>query len=157
MYAVCLQYSKDAHEAQDLLQEGFVKVFRNLEQFRFLGSFEGWVRRIFVNTALENFRSKKLRFTMYNDIEQQEMLQPDTVIDQLSAENVLQIIQSLSPQYRMVFNLYALEGYNHREIADMLGINEGTSKSNYSRAKTILQKRVNEWMPHYGVQEKKQL
>ncbi len=150
MYRVCLQYAKDEHEAKDLLQEGFVKVFNNLNQFRFSGSFEGWVRRIFVNTALESFRAKKIRFTAFGDIENYELMYPDNIIDKLSAENVLQIIQSLSPQYRIVFNLYAIEGYNHREIGEMLGISEGTSKSNLSRAKLILQKRVNELMPHYG-------
>ena len=147
MYGLCLQYSHDPEEAKDILQEGFIKVFNNLKQYSFTGSFEGWVRRIFVNTAIENFRSKKMKFS---DVEMHNLsgkFSFDDISSNISAQELMGIIGELSPQYKLVFNLYAIEGYNHREIGEKLGISEGTSKSNLSRARNILQKKVNKLMP----------
>lgn len=145
MYAVCLRYSNNADDAQDLLQEGFIKIFRNLEKFRAEGSFEGWVRRVFVNTSIEHYR-RKLNIASTSDKE--EFLIEDkawNALDRLAEKDIIVLVQELSPGYRTVFNLYAVEGYSHKDIAGMLGISEGTSKSQLARAKGILQKRVEQY------------
>jgi len=139
MYGVCLRYAGNSNDAQDILQEGFVKVFKNLPRFRGDGSFEGWIRRIFVNTAIEHYRRK---VNMYPVTENQENSVEDkdwSALDRLALKDLLAMIQELSPGYRTVFNLYVIEGYTHRDIAEMLGISEGTSKSQLARAKAILQ------------------
>ncbi len=142
MYAVCLRYSGNTDDAQDLLQEGFIKVFKNLSKFRGDGSFEGWLRRIFVNTSIEHFRKK---VNMYTVTETQEVTIEDNelnVLDNLAEKDIIAMIHQLSPGYRAVFNLHVIEGYSHKEIGDMLGINEGTSKSQLARAKAVLRKMV---------------
>jgi RNA polymerase sigma factor (sigma-70 family) len=144
LYAVCLQYSGNNEEARDILQEGFIKIFENLGNYKHEGSFEGWMRRITVNTALEKFRSRNNLYKV-DDIDQ--IPEPDAEPDNqdyagLEAADLLDIIRELPPKYRMVFNLYAIEGYSHKEISEMINISEGTSKSNLSRARTILQRRV---------------
>jgi RNA polymerase sigma-70 factor (ECF subfamily) len=139
MYGVCLRYAGNVEEAEDILQEGFIKVFRKMSSFRGEGSFEGWIRRIFVNTAIEHFRRK----TYLQPITEKEenTVEADylTVLDNLAEKDIINLVQQLSPGYRTVFNMYVVEGYTHKQIADMLGISEGTSKSQLSRAKTILQ------------------
>lgn len=142
MYAVCLRYAGKAEEAEDILQEGFIKVFKKIDSFRGDGSFEGWVRRIFVNTAIEHFRRK--RYLMPVTEREENMIEGKytSALDDLGAKDILALVQELSPGYRTVFNMYVVEGYTHREIADMLGISEGTSKSQLSRAKVILQDMV---------------
>lgn len=151
MYAVCLRYAGNNDDAQDLLQEGFIKVFRNLEKYRHEGSFEGWMRRIFVNTSIEQYRRK----VHLNSISEQEERGIEdasvSVLDQLTERDIVQLVQELSPGYRAVFNLYVIEGYSHKEIAELLSISEGTSKSQLARAKSILQKKVAEFL---GVQRK---
>lgn len=140
MYAVCMRYSGNSDDAQDLLQEGFVKVFKNLEKYRGDGSFEGWIRRIFVNTSIEYFR-RKVKLT--NISETQEMTIEDkewNALDTMAEKDIIKIIQELSPGYRQVFNMYVIEGYSHKEISEILGISEGTSKSQLARAKVILKK-----------------
>ena len=144
LYAVCLQYSGNNEEARDILQEGFIKIFENLSTYKNEGSFEGWMRRITVNTALEKFRSRNNLYKV-DDIDQ--IPEPDAEPDNqdyagLEAADLLDIIRELPPKYRMVFNLYAIEGYSHKEISEMINISEGTSKSNLSRARAILQRRV---------------
>jgi len=144
LYAVCLQYSGNDEEARDILQEGFIKIFGNLVHYKHEGSFEGWVRRIMVNTALEKYRSKHLLHRV-DDIDQ--IPEPDAEPDNedyagLQAVDLMGIIRELPPKYRMVFNLFAIEGYSHKEISKMMNISEGTSKSNLSRARVILQRRV---------------
>ena len=144
LYAVCLQYSGNDEEARDILQEGFIKVFENLVNYKHEGSFEGWVRRIMVNTALEKYRSRN-HLRMVDDID--KVPEPDAEPDNedyagLQAVDLLTIIRELPPKYRMVFNLFAIEGYSHKEISKMMNISEGTSKSNLSRARIILQRRV---------------
>ena len=145
LYGVCLQYSGNDEEARDILQEGFIKIFENLRNYKHEGSFEGWIRRIVVNTALEKFRSRHNLFRV-DDIDniQEPEAEPDTEdYSGLQAVDLLFIIRELPPKYRMVFNLYAIEGYSHKEIGEMMNISEGTSKSNLSRARSILQKKVN--------------
>ncbi|MEI2738263.1 MAG: RNA polymerase sigma factor [Chitinophagaceae bacterium] len=142
MYAVCLRYAGNAEEAEDILQEGFIKVFKKLDSFRSEGSFEGWVRRIFVNTAIEHFRRKRYLMPVTEKEENTIEGKYTSVLDELGAKDIMALIQELSPGYRTVFNMYVVEGYTHKEIADMLGISEGTSKSQLSRAKVILQDMV---------------
>lgn len=144
LYAVCLQYSGNDDEARDILQEGFIKIFENLGHYKYEGSFEGWIRRIIVNTALEKFRSKHNLYRV-DDID--TIPEPDAEPDNedysgLEAGDLLEIIRELPPKYRMVFNLFAIEGYSHKEISRMVNISEGTSKSNLARARIILQRRV---------------
>jgi RNA polymerase sigma factor (sigma-70 family) len=144
LYAVCLQYSGNDEEARDILQEGFIKIFENLIHYKHEGSFEGWVRKIIVNTALEKYRNKHNLYRV-DDIDM--IPEPDAEPDNtdyagLEAIDLLEIIRELPPKYRMVFNLYAIEGYSHKEISQMVKISEGTSKSNLSRARVILQRRV---------------
>jgi len=142
MYAVCLRYAGNAEEAEDILQEGFIKVFKKLDSFRGDGSFEGWIRRIFVNTAIEHFRRKRYLMPVTEKEENTIEGKYTSVLDELGAKDIMALIQELSPGYRTVFNMYVVEGYTHKEIADMLGISEGTSKSQLSRAKVILQDMV---------------
>jgi RNA polymerase sigma-70 factor (ECF subfamily) len=143
-YAVCLQYAGNTEEARDVLQEGFIKVFENLSHYSHEGSFEGWMRKIIVNTALEKYRNRYYLFRV-DDIDEaaEPIAGPDTNdFAGLEAHDLLNMIMELPPKYRMVFNLYAIEGYSHKEIGTMLNITEGTSKSNLSRARDILQKKV---------------
>ncbi|HVF97608.1 MAG TPA: RNA polymerase sigma factor [Flavisolibacter sp.] len=142
MYGVCLRYAANVEEAEDVMQEGFIKVFKKISSFRGEGSFEGWIRRIFVNTAIEQYRKK----TYLRPITEQE---EDTVegkylsvLDSLAEKDIIKLVQKLSPGYRTVFNMYVVEGYSHKQIAEQLGISEGTSKSQLSRAKQILQESV---------------
>jgi RNA polymerase sigma factor (sigma-70 family) len=155
MYAVCLRYAGNAEEAEDILQEGFVKVFKKLDSFRREGSFEGWVRRIFVNTAIEHFRRKRYLMPVTEKEENTIEGKYTSVLDELAEKDILALVQELSPGYRTVFNMYVVEGYTHKEIADMLGISEGTSKSQLSRAKVILQDMVRKFIEtHRGAKSK---
>lgn len=142
MYVVCLRYSKDATEAEDILQDGFVKVFSNISSFKNEGSLEGWVRRVIVNTALEKFRKKTPLMTSGDEYEKVTEIHYETIESNISANELMDVIQKLPPGYRTVFNLYAIEGYSHKEIGDMLGISEGTSKSQLARARGLLQDAV---------------
>lgn len=144
LYAVCLQYSGNDEEARDILQDGFIKIFENLIFYKHEGSFEGWMRRIVVNTALEKFRNKHSLYRV-DDIDNIPEPDADPENDDysgLDAVDLMSIIRDLPPKYRMVFNLFAIEGYSHKEISKMINISEGTSKSNLSRARIILQKKV---------------
>jgi RNA polymerase sigma-70 factor (ECF subfamily) len=140
MYAVCLRYSDNTEDANDVMQEGFIKVYKSLPKFRAEGSFEGWVRRIFINTSIEHYRKK---VKLYNVSEVQENTIEDSelnALDSLATKDILNIINELSPGYKQVFNLHVIEGYSHKEIAEMTGITEGTSKSQLARAKSVLKK-----------------
>lgn len=143
MFAVCLRYSKNREEAEEILQEGFFQVFRSLKNFRHEGSFEGWVRKIMVYCAIQQFRrqSKLPRVVHIDSMDVEETGYGD-ILPQLGKKELLKMVQALPPAYRMVFNLYVFEGMKHREIAEYLGISEGTSKSNLFDAKIILQKAV---------------
>ena len=146
MYGVCFRYTSNEDEAKDILQDGFIKVFLNLNKFNNKGSLEGWIRKIIVNTALERFRDKNYLFAVSMDsgyeVGEKEY---DHIISELSAKDLLKLIHELTPQYRAVFNLYAIEGYSHKEISEKLNIKEGTSKSNLSRAREILKEKVRKY------------
>ncbi len=142
MYGICLRYTGNYDDAQDVLQDGFLKVFEKIKQFEFKGAFEGWIRRIMVNTAIEKYRTQYQVINISDSIKEISQFNVDEIIGNLTAEELLRFIQELSPKYRIVFNLYAIEGYSHKEIADILNITEGTSKSNLSRARNILQDKV---------------
>lgn len=143
MFAICLRYAVDYYQAEDILQEGFIKVYANIHQFRNEGSFEGWMKRIFVNMSIEWIRKNK----MMNEMQDVETVHLTTYqqddFHHLAAADLMNMVQSLSPGYRTVFNLYVIEGYAHNEIAEMLGISEGTSKSQLARARYLLQKMIN--------------
>lgn len=143
MLAVCFRYAKDRDEAEDMLQEGFIKVFHNINKFQNQGSLEGWIRRIIVNTAIDMIRKNKALMleTPIND-NLSENLIADEVTDNLDVEYLLNIIQELPTGYRLVFNLFAIEGYSHAEIGEKLNINESTSRSQYTRAKILIKKRI---------------
>ena len=145
MFGVCLYYSKDYTEAEDNLHDGFMKVFQKIGQFEFKGSLAGWIRRVMVNTALEKFRKQHLLYAVGDDYESSGDITPENVISDLSANDLIKLIRELTPQYRMVFNLYAIEGYSHKEISEILGISEGTSKSNLARARNVLQAKVKKY------------
>ncbi|MBL4755008.1 MAG: sigma-70 family RNA polymerase sigma factor [Flavobacteriales bacterium] len=143
MMGVCLRYAKSREEAEDFLQDGFIKMFKNIDQYEGKGSLEGWVRRIMVNTALASMR----KFNPLQqsgdvlDLENSNGEEPE-IISSLSAKDLLEIIHRIPDGYRIVFSLYAIEGYSHKEIAAKLGITESTSKSQLSRARATLQKMV---------------
>jgi RNA polymerase sigma factor (sigma-70 family) len=142
MYAVCCRYVKDRMNAEDVLVTAFTKVFDRISQFKSEGSFEGWIRRIVVNESLTWLRQHKF-MQVETDIEAADF-EPDYQMleDHLQAEDLLKLIDGLPAGYKVVFNLYAIEGYSHKEIADQLGINENTSKSQLSRARVYLQKQL---------------
>lgn len=142
MFGLCLKYANNYDDACDILQEGFIKVYRKLDQFSGKGSFEGWIRRIMINTALERYRSQLHMYPLTDNIGTRDEMMYEEVFEKLSADDLIKLVQELPPRYRMVFNMYAIEGYPHKEIAETLGITVGTSKSNLSRARDILQKKV---------------
>jgi len=142
MYGLCLQYASDEDDAKDILQDGFVKVFQKMDQVKNPKAFPGWIRRVIINTALEKYRSKVILQRVDENQRLGEEEVSEDVLAQLNAEMLVNMIQELSPRYRMVFNLYAIEGYSHKEIGEKLEISEGTSKSNLSRARSILQEKV---------------
>lgn len=142
MLAVCMRYARDRMEAEDVLQMGYVKIFQKVKEYRGDGSFEGWIRRIMVNTAIESYR-KNLRSLSVVPIDD-AYEQPSQGFDfsSLGMQDLMKVIQKLADGYRMVFNMYAIEGYSHKEIAETLGISEGASKSQLSRARAILQQEI---------------
>jgi len=141
MMVVCLRYSKSTPEAEDILQEGFVKVFQGLEGFRQDAKLETWMTRIMVNTALNHYRKKLYLYPMV-DVEDIDIPQNEVSLSGLNTMQLLEMIQELPEGCQVVFNLFAIEGYSHKEIAEMLGISEGTSKSQYARARSLLQNRL---------------
>ncbi|MCC8171513.1 MAG: sigma-70 family RNA polymerase sigma factor [Parabacteroides sp.] len=143
MMGVCLRYSNDRETARDLLQEGFVKIFMNIEAYSGTGSFEGWMRKIFVNCALEYLRKSDVLREASDLDNSAELTEPDaSVVEQLSAQDLMGLIQQLPAGFRAVFNLFAIEGYSHKEIGEMLHITESTSRSQYTRARQLLQRLV---------------
>lgn len=141
MMGVCLRYTNNVEEAQDILQDAFIKIFNKLSDYESKGSLEGWVRRIMVNTALDHYRkSKKHQNDVDVDVVGYKLEQNDFIVESITAVDLLKIIQTIPEGYRVVFNLFAIEGYSHKEIAERLGVTESTSKSQYSRAKSLLRK-----------------
>jgi len=143
MYGICLRFAGNEMEADDILQEGFIKVLTKIKDFRNEGSFEGWIRRTIINTAINYYR-KNLKYSKFQDIADGEIniATDESVFDNLSKEELVKIIQDLPNGYRTVFNLNVIEGYTHKEIGQMLNISDNTSKSQLTRARSILQKKV---------------
>jgi len=151
LLVVCMRYTSDRDSAEEVLQEGFIKVFEKLGAFDYKGSFEGWLRRIVTNTAIDAIRKSKRDIFRTDDDNDFKMGSEDPVVakeehdlKELKTDMALKAIQKLSPAYRTVFNMFVLEEYSHKEIADLLGISEGTSKSNLAKAKINLQRMLNE-------------
>lgn len=144
MMGVCYRYVSDYETAKDMLQDGFVKLFSKLDSFAGNGSFEGWARRVFVTTCLEYLRQKDaLKMSSSIDDYAHQIPEPDGgVIDKISADDLMKMIGGLADGYRTVFNMYVIEGFSHAEIAQMLGINEVTSRTQFSRARKILQEEI---------------
>ena len=142
MLAVCMRYATDKMEAEDMLQNGFIKVFRKIDDYRGDGSFEGWIRRIMVHCSIEYYRK---HHKMMQAVDMDECDEPSVdpmAMAKLGAKDLIALIQQLAPGYRMVFNLYAIEGFSHKEIGEIVGISEGASKSQLSRARAILKEQV---------------
>jgi RNA polymerase sigma factor (sigma-70 family) len=145
MMAICQRYAKHRQDAEDIFQEGFVKVFTHLQEFEYAGSFEGWVRRIMIHTAIRYNRKKYIsheELGLDHIVEDSSM--PE-VFSTLSETELIKLISSLPDGYRMVFNLYAIEGFSHKEVGEMLGIEESTSRSQLAKARKILQEKVIEY------------
>lgn len=148
MMSACLRYISDKDEAQDILQEGFIKVFNNIAKFDFNGSLEGWVRRIIVNTAIDHIRKKKKdifqvtdhEFIINNYNNEGDETEDENIYANLKTTEIMDAIKQLSPAYRTVFSMYVIDGFSHQQIADLLNINIGTSKSNLAKARMNLQK-----------------
>lgn len=142
MFGICLRYCASREEAQDVLQDGFIKVFNKIDTFKFTGSFEGWIRKIMVNTALRNkyitFRSHEV----YNFKGVEHTSTDEKVTNKLSLMDLMKLVNELPQGYKMVFNLFAVEGYSHKEIADMLNIQEATSRSQYLRSRQMLREKL---------------
>lgn len=149
MMTVCLRYARNRADAEDILQDGFVRLFQNLHQFKFQGSFEGWVRRIFVNAALKKYQAKKWQ-NEQTDIEEvnESSIQPD-IVSRMSEQEILNLVTKLPEGYRVVFNMYVIEGYAHKEIAKELGINEATSRTQLLKARKHLQTQIDKMMSLY--------
>ena len=150
LFSVCLKYSRNYAEAEDNLQDAFLTIFNKIEQYKNKGSFEGWLKRITVNTVLQRYRNEKV-FEIINE-ETIEDVELDVDEDNLSIDYLLQIIQELPDRYRLVFNLYVLDGYSHKDIANMLEINIGTSKSNLARARQILKQAIEHYKTTQSLQ-----
>ncbi len=149
MLGICLRYSKSNDEAKDILHEGFMKVFENLKNFKANGSFEGWIRRIMVNTAIDHLRKNKQNYLIVSTVYANEKatsvaeeMEDNELELRIDKEVILRAVQELTPAYRTVFNLYVIEEHTHKEIAALLDISEGTSKSNLSKAKFNLRKNL---------------
>ena len=140
LFSICLKYSKNKQEAQDNFQDGFITIFEKVGQFNFKGSFEGWMKRVMVNTILLKYRKKTVLNIVNEEIPDEVIVDIDD--DEISLDFLLNLIQELPDRYRMVFNLYVLDGHSHKEIAKMLKIAEGTSKSNLARARGILKQKI---------------
>ncbi len=143
MLGVCLRYMKSTQEAEDMLQDGFVKVFGKLSDFERTGSLEGWIRRIMVNTCLDQIR-KNAKFANSADLKDVEfkLENQNFMLENLAAQDLMTMINEMPQGYKVVFNMFAIEGYSHKEIGDLLGISENTSKSQYSRARAFLREKL---------------
>ncbi len=144
MMSVCLRYIGNRSEAEDVLQDGFILVFRHIEKFKFNGSFEGWIRRIMVNTALKFLQSKKVNFVEIDAVQATFIHGEPSVLSELNTEELMKMIDALPDGYKIVFNLYVIEGYSHNEIAKLIHISPGTSRSQLIKARRLLQKQITE-------------
>jgi len=152
LFSVCLKYSRNYEEAQDNLQEGFLLIFDKISQFKNKGSFEGWAKRVVINYTLQQYRNQSVFEIVSENIPDIENVEIDD--ENISLDFLTKIIQELPDRYRLVFNLYVIDDYSHKEIAEMLGINIGTSKSNLARAKAILKEKI-ELNNNYSIKKTK--
>jgi len=150
LFSVCLKYSRNTAEAEDNLQDAFLTIFEKIKQFKHKGSFEGWLKRITVNTVLQRYRKEKVFDIITDEIAEDNDI--DIEDNEVSIDYLLKIIQELPDRYRLVFNLYVLDGYSHSDIAQMLEINIGTSKSNLARARQILKKTIENYLTSQSLQ-----
>ncbi len=142
MYAVCLRYTKNKEEAEDIVHDGFIKIFKKISSYKFKGSFEGWMKRVMINIAIERYHKRNHLYLVSDIYETNSNIAINEGIENISAKELLDYIQELSVKYRTVFNLYAIDGYSHKEIAEMLNISESTSRSNLSRARKMLKEKI---------------
>lgn len=144
MYKVCMMYAENKADAADILQESFIKVFKNIHRFRFEGSLRGWIRRTVVHTAINAYNKKQRDTQLIIPMSESGDVDAsiDSIVGELEANDIIKLVNSLPKKAREVLKLYAIEGYKHREIAELLGITEGTSKSQFSRAKRMLQSSI---------------
>lgn len=140
LFAACLKYSRNRADAEDNLQDGFLLIFQKIGQFQFKGSFEGWAKRVMINNVLQRYRSEGIFELVSENIP--DVVDVEIESDNISMDYLVSIIQELPDRYRMVFNLYVIDGYSHKEIAEMLNITDGTSKSNLARARIILKEKI---------------
>lgn len=142
LYGICLRYGKDTDGANEILQRSFIKIFKSLHSFKGEGSFEGWAKKIVVNMGIESYREQQRSLSVLSPLEVSETDGPSVSWDELDAKDLLRLISELPEGFRMVFNLYAIEGYSHKEIGELLSISEGTSKSQLSRARQLLKNKL---------------
>jgi len=142
LFSICLKYSRNYAEAEDNLQDAFITIFKKINQYKHKGSFEGWLKRITINTALQCYRTQGVFDIVNDDLIEDELVTVEEDDDDVSLEYLLKIIQDLPDRYRLVFNLYVLDGFSHQEVADLLKITIGTSKSNLARARQILKSKI---------------
>ena len=141
LFGICLKYSRNKTEAEDNLHDSFMTIFDKIHQYRFKGSFEGWLKRVTVNTVLQKYRKEQPLSLVTENIEGRAA-ENDSAVEGIPLNTLLKFVQELPNKYRLTFNMYVLDGYSHREISEILGTSEGTSKSNLARARTILRDRI---------------
>lgn len=146
MFGLCQRYAASYDEAQDILQEGFIKVFEQLPSYKGKGSMEAWIRRIFINTAIEKYRQRIYHLSLDDVVDYESHVNQNHGPGSLNTKDILAYVQALPAQYRLVFNLYVLEGYSHKEIAETLDISESTSRSNLARARMLLKDKLGKEM-----------
>tara|TARA_R110000751_G_scaffold155796_2_gene261300 strand:- start:98354 stop:98887 length:534 start_codon:yes stop_codon:yes gene_type:complete len=144
LFAICLRYSPNYSEAEDNLQDAFITIFKKIEQYNAKGSFEGWMKRVTVNTVLQKYR-KQRTFEIVDEGQIEDEAEVEIESEEIPLDFLLKIVQELPDRYRLVFSMYVMDGYQHKEIAEMLGISDGTSKSNLARARMILKNKIEDY------------
>ncbi len=144
LFAICLRYSPNYTEAEDNLQDAFITIFKKVEQYNGKGSFEGWMKRVTVNTVLQKYR-KQRTFEIVEEGQIEDEAEDEVESEEIPLDFLLKIVQELPDRYRLVFSMYVMDGYQHKEIAEMLGISDGTSKSNLARARAILKNKIEDY------------
>jgi len=144
LFSICLRYSPNYVEAEDNLQDAFITIFKKIGQYKGKGSFEGWIKRVTVNTVLQKYRKKRV-FDIRDEGRLEDEVDEEVEDNNVPLDFLLKIIQELPDRYRLVFSMYVMDGYSHKEVADMLGISDGTSKSNLARARAILKTKIEEY------------
>lgn len=144
LFAICIRYSPNYTEAEDNLQDAFITIFKKVEQYNGKGSFEGWIKRVTVNTVLQKYR-KQRTFEIVDEGQIEDEAEVEIESEEIPLDFLLKIVQELPERYKLVFSMYVMDGYQHKEIAEMLGISDGTSKSNLARARIILKNKIEEY------------